>query len=177
VRKDAARNHEAILTAAIDVLGRAPQASMREIAEASGIGRTTLYRHFADRRALVSAIHAHVAGEADAISRAALGEHDDPVEVLAGLAADLAALGDRYRFLEHTAETRPAAERDADGEERLRRYVAFHQQAGGLRGDLDPQWVLEAFGALVTAAARAATGDGVDRLRMLRRTLRILLAP
>src|ERR1700744_1398077 len=107
MRSDASRNHETILTAAIAVLADSPNASMQEIAEASGTGRTTLYRHFPDRQALVAAIMERVLQEADAVSGEHLGaaerEDRDPVPVLAALAAELTRLGDRYRFLEqHT---------------------------------------------------------------------------
>ena len=63
-RRDAERNHEAIVTAAIAVLADAPEATMAEIAAASGIGRSTLYRHFPDRAALVDAISLRVRAEA-----------------------------------------------------------------------------------------------------------------
>ena len=77
MRRDATRNHETIVTAAIGILAASPEASMQEIAEASGAGRSTLYRHFPDRAALVDAIHARVVAEADGIveSRGRHGTH------------------------------------------------------------------------------------------------------
>jgi AcrR family transcriptional regulator len=55
-RADARRNEAAIAEAAMRVLAQQPQASMAEIAEASGLGRATLYRHFRNRSELVHAI-------------------------------------------------------------------------------------------------------------------------
>ena len=54
---------------------------MREIADASGTGRTTLYRHFPDREALVAAIYERVLNEADEMTAAHLdgGRDADPV--------------------------------------------------------------------------------------------------
>src|SRR3954454_14505641 len=58
-RQDARRNHEAVIEAALELLGSNPDASMQEIAEASGLGRTTVYRHFPTRDELFSALLDH----------------------------------------------------------------------------------------------------------------------
>ncbi|WP_406104638.1 TetR/AcrR family transcriptional regulator [Micromonospora globbae] len=57
-----ARTRQAIIDAAIDVLGRNPAASLGDIATAADVGRTTLHRYFADRADLLKAVGA----EADA---------------------------------------------------------------------------------------------------------------
>jgi AcrR family transcriptional regulator len=77
MRSDASRNHEAILTSAITVLADSPQASMQDIAEASGTGRITLYRHFPDRNALLAAIYDRVLAEADDITAKVLSADED----------------------------------------------------------------------------------------------------
>lgn len=59
-RADARRNVEAILEAATECLGRRPEATLAEIAEAAGVGRVTLYGHFPSRAELVDAVMAHV---------------------------------------------------------------------------------------------------------------------
>ena len=95
MRSDANRNHEAILIGAIAVLADSPQASMREIADASGTGRTTLYRHFPDRQALVAAIYERVLNEADEMTAAHSGRgalRPTPSQVLGDLAVALAGL-------------------------------------------------------------------------------------
>lgn len=57
LRSDARRNREAILAAAGELLGtRGDDAQMEEIAARAGLGVGTVYRHFADKRALVAAI-------------------------------------------------------------------------------------------------------------------------
>ena len=56
-RADARRNRDAILAAAGELLGaRGDDAQMEEIAARAGLGVGTVYRHFADKRALVAAI-------------------------------------------------------------------------------------------------------------------------
>ncbi len=68
-RADARRNHDAVLTAALRLLTDDPDASMRQIADASGLTRTTVYRHFPSREDLLRAIFRVVAAEVDAATR------------------------------------------------------------------------------------------------------------
>jgi AcrR family transcriptional regulator len=184
MRSDAARNREAILTSAIGVLADRPTASMREIALASGTGRTTLYRHFPDRQALVLAIFDRVVQEADQLTGDALAAGnsagDDPVEVVAGLSADLAELGDRYRFIRRDllsdgriADRNVTARRASP----LRRYLKAAQDDGRVRADLDADWLLDVIVAVVTeAASRPQRGLAVPRDE-LRRTIQSILNP
>jgi AcrR family transcriptional regulator len=53
-RKDALRSRRAILDAAADLLRDRDSASFAEIAHAAGVGQATVYRHFADHRALLT---------------------------------------------------------------------------------------------------------------------------
>ena len=46
---------EALVSEALTCLAANPQASMIELSQSIGVGRTTLYRHFGDREALVAA--------------------------------------------------------------------------------------------------------------------------
>ncbi|WP_153450090.1 TetR/AcrR family transcriptional regulator [Streptomyces smaragdinus] len=54
-RADALRSIDSIVQAAADCLGRNPEASLSEIARAAGVGRVTLYAHFASRAEVVDA--------------------------------------------------------------------------------------------------------------------------
>jgi AcrR family transcriptional regulator len=54
LRKDAARSRRAILGAARDLYRDDSGTSFAEIAHAAGVGQATVYRHFADRRALLA---------------------------------------------------------------------------------------------------------------------------
>jgi AcrR family transcriptional regulator len=185
MRSDASRNHETILTAAIAVLAQSPTASMREIADASAIGRTTLYRHFPDRDALVAAIYGRVLDEADAVTARFLDEANagadaDPVEVVAALAAELTGFGDRYRFLErHGSESKAVAgASQTEGGDRLLRYLGLAQRHGDVRDDLDVEWLFEAMIAIITRASSSrGFATPAARADAVLRTMRSLLAP
>lgn len=57
-RGSRARTRQAIIDAAIDVLGQNPSASLGEIAAAANVGRTTLHRYFRERSDLLQALNA-----------------------------------------------------------------------------------------------------------------------
>jgi AcrR family transcriptional regulator len=71
LRKDALRSRRAILDAARELYRDDTEASFAEIAQQAGVGQATVYRHFADRRALLvaladedmGALEARLAGE------------------------------------------------------------------------------------------------------------------
>jgi len=56
-----------VLSAAIDLLGRRPQANMEEIAAAAGVARQTVYAHYTSREKLLAAILEHIAAETIAV--------------------------------------------------------------------------------------------------------------
>lgn len=58
LRADASRNREHIIHSAMELLADHPAATMDELTAASGLGRTTVYRHFHSREQLVAAVYA-----------------------------------------------------------------------------------------------------------------------
>ncbi|MER7501817.1 helix-turn-helix domain-containing protein [Nonomuraea pusilla] len=78
LRADARRNREAVLDAAAELFAqRGDAVQMDEIAERAGLGVGTLYRHFADKRALLAAIIGRRFEAMTALARAA-DEAEDP---------------------------------------------------------------------------------------------------
>ncbi|MFC5219277.1 TetR/AcrR family transcriptional regulator [Streptomyces coerulescens] len=92
-----------ILDAALRELGRNPDSSLGDIAEAAGVARRTLYTHFAGRAALVEgltedAVRAIRHAVADASAPCA-GSGRGPASALARFVLTLWPVGDAYRTL------------------------------------------------------------------------------
>lgn len=172
------RTSRAILDAAITTLSREPGASLGRIAEAAGVGRTTLHRHFADRAKLVRAL----ARDADdqtvhAIERSRLHE-GSAVAALGRLLYELLLLGDRFSFLLREPEL--VADPEVLAAERrttqvITDLIARGQREGEVRRDLPPAWIAEAAGTLVYAAWIAVESGSLDRAEAHGAVLAVLL--
>lgn len=69
-RADARQNAEKIVQAAVTCLGRDSEASMNDIAQEAGVGRVTLYGHFASREAVVEAALVRLLTQGDEVLEA-----------------------------------------------------------------------------------------------------------
>src|ERR1700712_3443371 len=66
-RRDAALNQTRLIAAARQMLAVEPQVSMEAIAEAAGLGRSAIYRHFPTRRHLIEAVRRQAIDDATAV--------------------------------------------------------------------------------------------------------------
>jgi AcrR family transcriptional regulator len=144
LRSDARRNRRTVLDAAVALLAQRPQATMQEVADASGLGRTTVYRHFPRRQDLIDALFEEVLREAGETVEDALRQATSPRELLCDLGVRIMAIGDRYRFLDAHPELRERtlALGGELREDPLERYLAEAQTRGEVRGDLPVAWML-----------------------------------
>jgi AcrR family transcriptional regulator len=175
-RADATRNERAICEAAMRVLAERPGASMSEIAQACGLGRATLYRHFANREELVEAIQEQaLQAAAEAIASARLDE-GPATEALRRAIAALVGVGDRYRLLAREVATDPARlQRQPAVAGRLLEVVRRGQEAGELRADLPPTWMLPALASLLVVAMRSMADATVTHEQAAERVASTLL--
>lgn len=83
LRADAARNREALLTAAEEEFAaRGLDASIADIARRAGVAKGTVFRHFATKEALATAIAARHAEELTALARRLRAEPDPEAALL-----------------------------------------------------------------------------------------------
>lgn len=169
-RADAVRNLDALLKAAMAVFTcSGVEAPVREIAEKAGVGVGTLYRHFPQRVDLVVAVFRN---EIDACADAApvLAAVHSPGEALGlwmqryvdfintkrGLAAALHSGNPAFEPLPayFVKRLRPA----------LQSLLDAATAAGEIRGDIDPDDLLEAVGGL---SRSAPNGDLSQARRMV----------
>jgi AcrR family transcriptional regulator len=172
-RAVADRNREAILEAAIHVLAAQPEAGVGEVAAAAGVGRATVYRHFASREELIDALREHARKEAHERFAAARLDEGDPVAALERMVRAMLALGDRYRVIF------PPEQHDERPKELLLRplgrLIVRAQAEGVIDPQLPPAWVIASLRALLRAAVDEIQARRLTRDAAAERVVRTLV--
>ncbi|MGC4047611.1 MAG: TetR/AcrR family transcriptional regulator [Armatimonas sp.] len=150
-----------ILERAATVLAEGHGRTMQEIADKSGVGRTTLYRRFRTREDLLRAIFEQAIVEARDGIAAANPEDGDAREAITRVVEELLKIGDKYRvlFQEKTAHTERAEGKD-EFVESLRELIRRAQREGVIDPAVPVEWALGTLGAMVATATRLiGTGE------------------
>lgn len=163
-RSDARRNREVVIDAAIKVVAVEPNASMATIAEHSGLGRTTIYRHFVTRDELIKAIFERAVQEADTATSTVLARELPTRETLRELGPAIIAIPERFSFL--------AGARSLGGEvilkgtldpaQPLRRFIGEAQKRGEIDPSLPTQLVLSSINGLASGLATELHAGRID---------------
>ncbi|MGP5568128.1 TetR/AcrR family transcriptional regulator [Pseudomonas helleri] len=109
-----ARTRVAILEAARKLLPPNPSASIIDIAEASGVGRSTIHRYFRDRTELLEALARHVYCLSDEAIARARPESGPPVMALRRIIEEQFDLGPALDFIYNEGLVRQKPELYAD---------------------------------------------------------------
>ena len=165
------QSESAIIEAGIRTLLENPTAGMSEVAVASGVGRTTLYRHYDSREALIRAIALRCMDEIDrALEPLQSSTGQSPI---AATFEALMPVADRYRFLStiwaevdadpHVAERLQASNRDTLA------LIEYAQSEGEIDPTLPADWLTEFFSMTLYAAwsyleSEKGTGEVAARL-------------
>jgi len=165
-RSDATRNVEAILDASVGVLSARPDASMAEIARASGVSRQTVYSHFPSRESLLTAVADRARARALGAIDSALDEGGDPLDQLTRLVpAWWETVGEHAQVLGVLGDALSAVD-EAPGDrfhdpilERLRDLAVRGQASGTFDAAVSADWLAASFlGLIHTAAEEVARG-------------------
>ena len=163
-RADAERNLNRILDAATALLTANPGASMAEIAEASGLVRATLYRHFPTRDDLLRAMYAAALEEALQAILSVDPEAGKATDALGRIVDALLVVGDRYRILSEQRRGYPELrDQEQSVGAPMIALVERGRQSGELRDDVPVRWQAAALGALVNEALRAVGREDIER--------------
>ncbi|GAA2374393.1 TetR/AcrR family transcriptional regulator [Streptomyces viridochromogenes] len=171
MRADARRNHERLLTEARAAFAEhGTDASLEDVARRAGVGIGTLYRHFPNRDALVSAVFEDAAGELLTRSRQLL-EAPEPCAALVTWLRETVTHAGEYRGLARSlmavsADDSSALARCSDP---IRQaggaLLARAQQAGSVRADVAIADLLQLTHAIALAAEETPSDpDLADRL-------------
>jgi AcrR family transcriptional regulator len=150
---DAQRNREAVIDAALTLLARNPNASMKTIAERSGVGRTTVYRHFPTRVDLVQALFERVVEEAQEVTVAVIDPDAPAVQVLRDLGPALIGIGLRFQYLHGLRQMGDSVitESTLNPDDPVRLYLRGAIARGEILPGLPLQWILSTITALTSA--------------------------
>ena len=154
LRKDAARNREKLLAAAVELFAeRGTEGSLEEVAKRAGVGIGTLYRHFPTRDALVEAAYRNEVAQLRAAADELLSEQP----------ADAALESWMARFVGYASAKRGMrdalhsiagggsdlfAETRGQVTEAVAVLLEAGAEAGTLRRDVEAEDVLRAMGAI-----------------------------
>ncbi|NHC45079.1 TetR/AcrR family transcriptional regulator [Motilibacter aurantiacus] len=175
------RTRQAILDAAIRVLGRRPGASLSEVATAAEVGRTTLHRYFASRQELLDAVSVEaLSAVGSAFERAGLAEGTGRETVLRALRElldlrDVLTLVFTGIFLD-----RPEWQEGTEPSGELVEVVRRGHADGSISPALSALWVENLLWCLLYAAdsyANVTGGSRHDALAMATRSLDGALRP
>ena len=153
-----------IIEQAAHVLAEGRGRTMQEIADISGIGRTTLYRHFRTREDLIQAIKRQALDEARAAVEASRLDEGSAEDALRRVIAGLINVGDRYRILvEEGISKEEMHDDELDLGSELFALVARGQRDGAFTTALPSRWVLTAMGHLIMAAIQQVQAGELAR--------------
>jgi TetR/AcrR family transcriptional repressor of mexCD-oprJ operon len=155
-RADAQRSIEAIVQAATECLGQNPEASLSEIARAAGVGRVTLYGHFASRAEVVDAAMSRALDRGNEVLDT-IDMTGDPRLALARYIEAGWHLVDQARALLAAAQRELSAGRilelHAGPAARVEALVARGRAEGAFRTDLPVAWMVNVLHAIMHSAA------------------------
>ena len=137
---------------------------MAEIAEASGLVRATLYRHFPTRDDLIRAMYSAALDDALQAILSVDPEQGKATDAIARVVDALLVVGDRYRILSEERRGYPELrEKEESVGAPLIALVERGQRDGELRDDMPLRWIVAALGSLVNEALRAVGREDIDR--------------
>lgn len=151
----AERSQKALLRAGLELLNANPEATLSDIANHAGVGRTTLYRQYETREKLVSAIAVYCLEACDEAAEPIddqAGSALDAVRLLFSLTMPLTAELQFLMNLENWAESDPEIAAISERHAReMRELVELGKKEGSIDKSLPTSWVANLIDGLFIA--------------------------
>lgn len=181
-RSDAERNRRRLIEAAVDLLTSDPDTSIQEIADASGVGRTTIYRNFESREELIETALAVVIEESQRAAASLELDPEDPaaaIRELSRLHLDLAfRFGPLIRSQEGESPTVEEA-KDTD-QSPTKAFLEDARRHGSIRTDQPREWQQTVMRSVPLTAIGEIEAGAIakrDAYRLVAETLIAILVP
>ncbi|MFE0461303.1 TetR/AcrR family transcriptional regulator [Kitasatospora sp. NPDC058965] len=165
LRADAERSVRTILEAAEQVLAQDPGASMEQIAEASGLARTTVHRRFASRQALIDALAVSAVRQLAAAVEESHPDTAPPLVVMHRATANVLRLKNAWRFALSLHTEDDGSEAGVVWQqlaERCTQLLERARAAGLIDAGADLDWVRRCYYALLGEAAHGRPDEVED---------------
>lgn len=177
-RADWVANRHAILTGAREVLSRRPDASMAQLAEAAGVHRGTLYRHFERREDLLLEVGLAHLRELRAVAEGWPADGPADPGHLAAMADELITVALRWRVARYLPLFAPGTEQEFARlrEACARMFTRARRRPGLLRGDMTTDDLARAW-LLPLALASDPETDALTARRFMLAAIRSATTP
>jgi len=161
---DISESERQIIDQAAAILAEGRGHTMNEIAELTGIGRTTLYRYFRTRDELLAAVRAQATADAWTAVRESRPDEDDAETALRRVIAGLVGVGDRYRVVfSEGMSHKELKQENLDRKAAMVALIERGQQEGVFAPTLTPDWILSSMGALIFMSIRKINDGDLAR--------------
>jgi AcrR family transcriptional regulator len=159
-----ARTRAAILAATASALAANRTATMPEIANVAGVGRTTLHRYFADRETLIyEATLDSIRVLTEAVDEAAT-EDGPALDAMRRFITAGVSISERLVFIfGDSAVLRDIPPAQSPNEEVVINLITRGQHEGVFDPDLDPTWIWHALYALILRGCEQAIAGALPR--------------
>ncbi|OZM77751.1 TetR/AcrR family transcriptional regulator [Pseudonocardia sp. MH-G8] len=175
-----ARTRRAILDAGVTVLSQHSGASLAEVANAAGVGRTTMHRYFPERADLITGITADLTEQIAAATERARPQDGPPLPALERVCQAYFALGDGPMLMLNEPQLfGPAWDHMNEADRAVLELVERGHAEGAMDVALTPEWVLSVLWSLLYSTWLHTREDDVpehDALALCLRTLRKAVA-
>ncbi|GAA1982889.1 TetR/AcrR family transcriptional regulator [Isoptericola halotolerans] len=168
-----ARTRAAIVDAAFAQLALDPSATLGTIADAAGVGRTTLHRYFPERSDLLDALLEHAGHRLEEATRCARPEDGTARSAVVRLSQEYLELGDLLTVI-FSGTIDATCIPDPDGQDPILALVRKGHADGSIDPELTDDWVLGIVWSQLYNAWEILRGRQVSRHDVVRQLVRTI---